>query len=287
MMLGAGPALASLIVQPEDWTNITLDELLAWRTAVLVRDQVQIASAGPLSVDAVAKVIDKLFAGLPATAPARAIPPVPSMRALGKTIVIERPVVQTMIVAGGPSGWHIDIDALPSLLAVQAMLGFEGALWRAVRERLGATYGVAGSLVDYHPKARGFVIGSHVDNSRAIAALAAIKEEYAKIIRGGVEAERVDALKVRMLSVLRESFRKSPSAAGQVLFASLAQLPNDHIETIEARISAITPDIVAEGLKTKFPTAPLSVAIVAPSAEGFDADCVIKSLVEMATCERP
>ena len=69
------------------------------------------ASAGPMTADAVGREIDRLFAGLPKSGVAFAAPAVPSLKALGRTVLLERPVVQTIIVAEGPSGWTDAPDA--------------------------------------------------------------------------------------------------------------------------------------------------------------------------------
>ncbi len=84
-----------------------------------------------------------LFAGLPQRGSALA-PVKPVLRAPGKLVVLERAVVQTAIAAGGPASLAVTPDLARTQLAVAAFGGGPSArLWLAVRERLGAAYGIS------------------------------------------------------------------------------------------------------------------------------------------------
>src|SRR5205085_10537918 len=108
---------------------------------VLIRDGLVIIAAGPLTAVEIGREIDRIFSGLPQSGNLPAVPK-PSVRAAGKLIVLERPVVQTIISAGGPTGLAITPDFVRAELAVGVLSGgFSGRLLKAVRERLGATYG--------------------------------------------------------------------------------------------------------------------------------------------------
>ena len=88
----------------------------------------------------------RLFAALPQEGKAFA-PAKPTLRAPGKLVVLERPVVQTVIAAGGPMTLTVTPDLVRTQLAVAALGGGpSGRLWKAVRERLGAAYGISTSL---------------------------------------------------------------------------------------------------------------------------------------------
>ena len=285
LTLGPGPALDATVIDPESYARVTLDDVVAWRKAVLVQDRVIVASAGPMTADAVGREIDRLFAGLPKSGVAFAAPAVPSLKALGRTVLLERPVVQTIIVAEGPSGWTDAPDANRATLARRSMLGFDGRLMQAVRERLGAAYGVAARRFAYHAQAQSFEISSPVDNSKAIDALATLRSEYDRIIAEGLAEPAVANLKAKLLADLQETFRQPEQAALTVRSALLAAFPEDYYATLEARIGGYTAADITDGLKTKFPKAPLTVVIIAPSAEGFKADCVIKSPADIGSCE--
>ena len=66
LLLGDGPALRLAIAEPAAYANVEVSDIEAWRRAVLGRDHLTVASAGPLAPDEVAREIDRIFAGLPA-----------------------------------------------------------------------------------------------------------------------------------------------------------------------------------------------------------------------------
>ena len=58
--------------------------------------------------------------------------------------------------------------------------------------------------------------------------------------------------------------------------------PADYLTTLEARIRAVTRAAVNQDILAGLPKPPLTAVMVAPSADGFGADCVIKALAEIA-----
>ena len=228
--------------------------------------------------------IDRIFAGLPSVG--QGIGPSPQLRAVGKLIVLERPSAQTAIVAGGPSTWLSEPDTLPGSVAIRVLgSGFGSRLTKAVREGLGATYGIRAGFQQVHPKAFTMVISTAVDNSKAAAALAAIRKEYAQFRSEGVTEAEVDPIKTKLIAEGREQLRRAPAVAQRLRELTLAGYPIDYLATYEAQVQALTVATVNEGIRMRFPKEPLTVVMVAPSAEGLGADCVIKAPEEIARCE--
>jgi zinc protease len=154
-----------------------------------------------------------------------------------------------------------------------------------VREGLGATYGIRAGFQQMHPAAFTMVISTAVDSSKAAAALAAIRKEYAQFRAEGVTEAEVGAIKTKLITEGREQLRRSPAVAHRVRELTLAGFPVDYLATYEARVQALGAATVNEGIRTRFPVEPLTIVVVAPSAEGLGADCVIKSPDEIARCE--
>jgi len=277
--------LQRLVVgDPAAHEAVEVADVEAWRRAVLGRERLTIVSAGPMSADEVAGEIDRIFAKLPGVG--HDIGPAPKLRASGKLIVLERAVVQTAIVAGGPMASARERDVLPGSLAVRVLGGgFESRLTKAVREGLGATYGIRAGLQQLHPEASALVISTAVDNAKAAAALAAIRKEYARWREEGVTAAEIEPLKTRFTTEMRESLRRAPGAAQRVRDFVLVGLPVDYLAGYETRLRALTDGAVSDWLRAHFPKEPLTIVVVAPSAEGLGADCVIKSADEIARCE--
>jgi zinc protease len=284
LILSDGPSLRLAVADPAIYAGVEVADVEAWRRAVLGRDRLTIASAGPLTAEAVGREIDRIFAGLSAVG--RALGPPPPWRTAPKLVVLERKVVQTAIVAGGPSGWTLEPDLLPGTIAVRALGGgFESRLVRAVREKLGAAYRIGASFHQLHPKAFALVISTAVDNAKAVAAVDAIRQEYGRLLTEGVPVAEIEPLKTKLVTETREQTRRATSAAARLRDLSQADFPPDFLPTYEARVRAVEATAVAEGMRTNMPKPPLTFVVVAPSAEGFDADCVIKAPEEIARCE--
>jgi zinc protease len=285
LTLPQGPLLRLSVADPAIYEAVEIADIEAWRRTVLGRDRLTVASAGPLTAEEAAVQIDRIFARLPATG--HAIGPPPEMRAAGKLIVLERPVVQTAIVAGGPSGWISEPDTLQGTVAVRILGagGFESRLVRAVREGLGATYGIRAGFQQLHPKAFTLVINTAVDNAKVAATIAAIRKEYARMRADGVTEAEVEPIKTKLLTEFREGLRRALGAAGRVRDLAMAEYPSDHLAIFEARLRGLSAASVSEAIRARFPKEPLTIVVVAPSAQGLEADCVIKAPAELARCE--
>ena len=199
LTLGNGALPRILSVDPVAYEKVEIADIDAWRRAVLGRDRVTIASAGPLTPEEVGQQIDRIFAGLPNVG--QDIGPRPQLRTIGKLIVLERPTAQTAIIAGGPSSWVSEPDTLPGSVAIRVLgSGFGSRLTKAVREGLGATYGIRAGFQQVHPKAFTMVISTAVDSTKAAAALAAIRKEYAAFRAEGVADAEISSVKTKLIT---------------------------------------------------------------------------------------
>jgi hypothetical protein len=70
-----------------------------------------------------------------------------------------------------------------------------------------------------------------------------------------------------------------------LLGLALQNFSDDYVATYEARVNALDRAAIDDDIRTNFPKLPLTIVMVAPSAEGLGADCVIKSPAEIARCE--
>ena len=146
LVIGDGPFQRYATSDPAIFARVTVEDVDRWRRDVLVRDGLILVAAGPMAAADAGREIDRLFAGLPraGNVPASVKP---GLRAAGKLIVLEKPVVQSAIAAGGPMLLSVTPDLLRTQLAVAALGGSPSArLWIAVREKLGAAYGISAGL---------------------------------------------------------------------------------------------------------------------------------------------
>jgi zinc protease len=285
LALGEGPYLRAMTADPESFARVTKADIEAWRRDILVRDGLVIVAVGPLDAAEVGREIDRIFAGLPQSGNVPAVPK-PVVRSPGKLVVLERPVVQTIISAGAPTGFAITPDYVRAQVAVDVLgRGFTGRLLKAVRERLGAAYGISAALQSVDSTTRALLIHTPVANDKAKDALATIRSEYARFVADGVTDEEVEALKTAYISRNRDLARRSTSLTGLLLGLALQNFPDDYLATYDARVRALDHAAVNDDIRTKFPRPPLTFVMVAPSAAGLGADCVIRAAEEIARCE--
>jgi zinc protease len=200
LTLGEGPTWNVLSGEPTSFSRITKADIEAWRRNVVVREGLTLTAVGPLSAADVGREIDRIFAELP-QAGERPVVPKLALHSPGKLVVLERPVTQTIITAGAPTLHAITPDYLRAQIAVDVLgRGFTGRLMKAVRERLGATYGISATFQSFDATSRGLVLHTPVANDKAKEALAAIRAEYARFLADGVTDEEITPLKTAYIS---------------------------------------------------------------------------------------
>ncbi len=267
-------------------SDVTVEDVDQWRKAVLARDNLTVVAAGPLSREEAATFVDRVFSGLPESATIKpAIPFKPV--SLAKTIVIERKVDQTIILMGGPTEWTTGREGAERNIALNVLGGdFKARLFVAIREKLGASYGASASISGVLYDHGIFAIQSSVAHDKAVAALASMREEYRKFLADGVTTDEVEPLKRRMTAGLPDTMRRSGSAAGSIRASMLNGLGYEAADEQPKRMQSITSDGVNVLIRKHLPAA-LTTIIVAPSAQGLNADCVIASLEDLPKCSKP
>ena len=265
--------------------RIGATELDLWRAERMSRSGLVIVASGALSADAFARAIDEAFARLPELPEPQRITPDPPRRS-PRTVVIERPGTQTIILLAAPMTLP-DLKEAPKLSIAAAILGggAQGRLFKAVRGDLGATYGASASISTVHRDQRIVLVQASVANDLAKASLASLRATYAKWHAEGVtEAELVPA-RERSISGVRSAWRDIMSANNWLLGLLLEDRPADDMTRHEERLRNLTRDELNGMIRSVFPALDrFLTVIVAPKADDFDADCVIRSDEEVLSC---
>jgi zinc protease len=280
--LGDTPQMRYL-TELENYEPVTMADIEAWWREILVRDTLIIVAAGPMTAERIGPEIDRMFAGLPQSGSKPVLPKL-AMRSPGKLIVLEKPVVQTAIGAGGPMQVAVEPDALRASAAVAVLGTDEGRLYLALRDRLGATYGAFATLTEVDAIARSLYINAEVANDAVAEAIDAIRTEYARFLAQGVTDEELDTAKTMLVTAMRENVTNSSDLAKAVLQAASNGFPDDYVASYERRVQGYTRDQINAIIAASFPTA-LTIVVITPSAAGLGADCVIKSPEEITRCE--
>ncbi len=257
----------------------------AWRKAVLAKSNLTVVSAGPLPREAASALADRVFGDLPEDS--REGEPVPFTlpAAKARTIVIERPVEQSVIVAGGPVRWGSGgAEGAARAMALSVLGGGNRSrLFVAVRERLGAAYGASAGISQIAGANGVLAMESSVANEKVGEALAAMRQEYATFREGGVKPDEIEPIKRRMANSFAETMRRPGSAAGAIRGALLNGLPPDSPDRQVGWIRRQNVESVNALIRERLPDA-LTVIVVTPKAEGLGADCVIGGLDELQRC---
>lgn len=256
----------------------------AWRKLNFSRDDVVVAVAGAADEAAFGAAIDRLLAPLGAYAPPPEAP-APVKRLAGPlAIVMEADVPQTGLAIVMPTRVAAPLDGAVAALANQTLGGGIGArLSKALRQDLGATYGVSSSLERDFGVPFPLVVESALDVAKSAAALKRLREEYARWRADGVGEDEVEAARGQLLQEEDEARRDPVSMAISVGTGIARGLSPAQIDAVDARIVALTRADVNAAIKDKF-TDQAITAIVTPKAEGFAADCVIHALSELPAC---
>jgi zinc protease len=285
LIVDAGPHQNYLIGDQSAFENVSMADIEAWRRDVIVRDTLILVTAGPMTPVESGREIDAMFAGLPQSGRVPE-PAKPAFRSPGKLIVLERPTAQTAIIAGGPMNFTVTPDELRFDIAAAVLGGgSSGRLFSAVRERLGATYGISASLYDVDIGTRALLIRTAVANEKAADVLAAIRAEYSRYVAEGVTDDEIEPLKTQLVTGVHENTRRALGLANKLLAQDVLGYPEDYLSTFEARVRGYDRAAINEDIRSKFPRAPLTFVMVTPSAEGLNADCVIRSPEELVRCQ--
>jgi zinc protease len=285
LTFGNGPMYRLQSRDPAIYDEARYEALISWRQRVLGRDNLIVAAAGTLKPDVLGPQIDRLLAGLPQAV--KAAPSVTVQATIpGKTVILERPTPQTVLLAGGQARIRPGLDAQLVSIATQVLHGgFQSRLYKVLREKLGATYGVSGSWrwIDRGDRAL-YGIRSAVDHDRAGAAIEALRAEYALWWEKGITADELADVRGRIRQGRAETQRSPSSVAATLAYGLALDQPDTMLADAGQRLEAITVEDVNSFIRQNMPKPELALVIVAPDAKGLAADCIVKSVEEVDGC---
>ncbi len=122
---------------------LTAEDLKTYHRKTLARDTLKVAVVGDIEPAALGKVLDRVFGGLPARSDLAPVPDV-KMDALGRRVVVDLNVPQSVLMLGGVGLPRKDPDFIPAFVVNHILGGgsFSSRLYREIRELRGLAYGV-------------------------------------------------------------------------------------------------------------------------------------------------
>lgn len=260
-MLGDHPYARPDYGTAESLAAITRDDLLAIKAASMVRDRLFVAAAGDITPEELGRLLDRLFAGLPATG----APATPDVAPVfnGKVKVVDFDSPQSVVIFTQPGIPFDSPDYYAASILNQIIGGgaLSSRLMREVREKRGLTYGVSTGLVilDHTYFWQG---GLSSSNDKTAEAIDVVREVWRKARADGVTAEEVQAAKTYMTGSYPLRFDGNATIASILVGMQLIGLPPEHVERRNSLVDAVTLEDVNRVAKTLMDPDKLSFTVV-------------------------
>lgn len=218
---------------------LTRADLIAAKAASMARDRLYVSAVGDITPEALGRLLDTLFDGLPAKgAP---MPPRATNHLTGGITVVPFGTPQSVILFGEEGLTRNDPDFFAAYVLNEILGGgrFTARLMREVRVKRGLTYGVYSYLVPMdHAE---LILGSLAsDNAKAADAITVIRDQWAKMAESGVTEAELAAAKTYLTGAYPLRFDGNDKIARILVGMQLDDLPISYIATRNAKIEALS-----------------------------------------------
>jgi len=224
----------------ESVAKITAADMRTFLKRVLTRDTLKIGVVGDIDAASIARLVDRAFGTLPAKSNLTPIPDV-AIQGVGRRIVVDLDVPQTVVTFGGPGVQRSDRDFMPAYLMDHVLGGgsFSSRLYREVREKRGLAYGVSDSLLWlYHSAVH--IGGTATRNDATKDTIDVIEAEVARMAKEGPTADELDKAKTYLKGSFALGLDTSSKISNQLVSMQLDNLGIDYIDKRDALIDAVT-----------------------------------------------
>ena len=230
-------------------TGIDVADMRDYVGRVIAKDTLRIAVVGDVDPDALGKLLDKTFGGLPAKGKLTAISDVQAARPPQRAF-IPLDVPQTVVTFGGPGIRRHDPNFMAGYV-VNHILGGGGLssrLYKEVREKRGLAYSVYESLL-WMDHSAVFVGNTGTRADRAGETVDAIEKEIRLMAEDGPSQKELDEAKSYLKGSQMLALDTSSKLAQALLQYQLDRLPIDYIEKRNAIVDAVTLDDAKKAAK--------------------------------------
>ena len=244
----------------ESLAAISADDLRSVLGQQLRRDGLTIAAAGAIKPEALAALMDRLFAGLPAGAPATPAT-LPAFTSFGQRVIgMDSPQSQAIFGHEGIGARDPQFETAQIVLRVFGGGGFSSRLTESVRVKRGLTYGIGVGLDTGF--GGGVLVGSVAsDNGKIAEALAVTRDEWARMAADGPnDAEMAEAIAF-LTGSLALQFTDSRRIANTLIAMQRNGRPIDWLDGRSDRLRAITRDDAARMARRLLKPEALSVTV--------------------------
>jgi zinc protease len=174
---------------------------------------------------------------------------------------------QTQLMFGHPMVPASDPDYLPLQLGLAAFggHGMTATLMDEVRTRRGLAYGAYMTLSERHGagSVAGWVFSA---TDKTVATLKLVLKLYVALMEKGLTAERIETFRRFLIGSHAADMDAPAHRLDARVTAEIAGLPADWVDTLPARLTAVTPAAVNAALKRHVHARDLAITMVATAA---------------------
>jgi len=219
--------------------NITADDLRAFHSSMLGKNNLVVAVAGDITEEELATRLDEIFGALPEVS----VPETSelSLQNPGSVTIYEKDIPQSVIKIMQPGIARDDPDYHTAQVMnyILGRGGFGSRLMEEIREKRGLTYGIYSRLqiMDHFA---GLGVSTSTRNENVPEMLDLIRAEFMKMTQTPVDPEELEDARSYLTGSVPLSLTSSGKIAGMLLRLQLDGLPMDSLDQREAAIQAAT-----------------------------------------------
>jgi zinc protease len=209
----------------------------------LAKGNLIISAAGAISAEELAEVLDSIFGSLPERGMTSAVPD-PVLKP-SPPLVVRLPFPQSACVFGHDGVRPTASDYFPALVLNHIVGGgiLTSRLFVELREKRGLVYSVRTTLEPLANKTL-LIGGFATENDKVPTAIELVRHEWRRLASGDVAETDIDAAKAFLKGAFPVSLDGTSAIAGRLLAVQRLGLDMAHLTAWNARVEAVTVDMV-------------------------------------------
>ncbi len=246
----------------ESLAAIERDELKGLARRLVTRGALHIGLVGAIDAERAARLVDEVFADLPASGDLSVVAAAP-FEGLGGSEIIDLDVPQSTIRFGRPAVAREDPDYIASIVLAHVLggSGLTSRLFREVREKRGLAYSVSASVSTFD-HASYLYGGTTTKNERANESLDVIGAEILDMAHGGLTEDELEKGKKYLIGSYPLRFDSSAKIAGQLVHIQLEGHGPSWLVERNVQVAAVTMADARRTAERVFGDGALSVVLV-------------------------
>lgn len=221
--------------------KITREDLRGYIDKNFARKNLMIAVAGDIDPEELKTAVDSIFSALPEKPDLQKVQDIGELEYQGKTILLDMPVPQTLIMIGQVAVPRKDPDWYAARLVnfVLGESGFGSRLMEEVREKRGLTYGVYTSIVN-QDHADLIQLNTSTVNDKTGEVLALIKTEWKRMAEQGPTQQELDNARAYLIGALPLQLSSTDDITQTLLGLQLDELPVDYLDRRQEHLQSVS-----------------------------------------------